>query len=1527
MLRSMRGLHYRNGRDASGRSAATGSLRLPGAVTLLIALALPGLTASSPGAAGIGPEQSLRICHNWLELYSSARLAVSSGSDEPSRQGTEGESMLRTPVAADVWELRHDGRLVARCYPLDPRGHVLVAADGSLPPVPAFSLDADLDPRLSPDLAQLLALRLALVLDELTAGPSETRERIRASWEMLDDTAFDPAKALADWSPGLGQGGPLMTTQWHQGEPYRRYCPEGDGGRTPVGCGPLAMAQVMRYHSWPPYGVGTVEYFWQGDRSCGGETEGAVLFADLTNPYDWDLMPDHCRMGCGSGQIAALAELCYEVGVACEARYGVCGTAISRDAARTVMTGRFRYATNPTWERRSNHTPESWHGLIRRDVDLGLPAFYFITGHLLVCDGWMELGGSRRIHVNWGDGGSPYSGWWDVDGLPTGQNPMSDQLLPGIRPLCEVAADGSGFFATIQDALEGAPAGAVIELQDGIYSGRGNHDLDVRGHNIEIRSASDHAGMCVLDCGGSETEPRRAFRIGSGASGRTVVRGITIRNGYAERGGAILIEGGSSPTLESLILENNTAGVGGAVASIGSSTQLRGVVLIGNRAMERGGGLYVKDGGASVVSSTLFRNQAPEGSGAHAGQDAGLDMSHCIVADGDGGAAIGADAAAELSLACCNLHGNEGGDWVGPVAHLRDVAGNMEADPLFCGPDEDDFGLHFLSPCAERNSAGCGQIGAFGTACGAGAVVVLQPDGNGLYPTIQAAVDAAYDGVVIELAPGVYSGQGNRDVLVMGKRLEFRGQTGDPADCIVDCLSAGDQRNRAFLIAQVNGPPVTFSGLTIRNGAVGNALDPGEMGGGAVRVQGAAAEFIDCVFENNSGVLPGGERGQGGAVLGQTAELTFTRCRFSGNQAVLGGAISIVGGSLKIDDCGFVYNSSAGSGGAVHVGRGGADLTGCALIANQAAGKGGGIYVDQGRASLVSSTLFRNRAPEGSGAHVERHAELLDLFRCIVAGGQQGAAIGGDEDALISVDCCNLFGNEGGDWAGPVAHLREAEGNLEADPLFCGPDEHDLGLHFLSPCTERNSADCGQIGAFGVSCGAGTVVVLNADGSGVYPTIQAAVDAAVDGVIIELAPGLYSGPGNHDVRISGKQLEFRGQTGDPADCVLDCAGGEGRRHRAFVLTGDSGGPPVLFSGLTIRNGAADGVTDPGEQGGGALRIRGMAAEFTDCVFERNSGLAAPGDTTGSGGAVLGRDARLSFTRCRFLENEAVHGGALAVNGGSLSLAGCELSLNQADRGGAVYAAGSSVFQAEGCTFAWNRALQGGALRGPLEPALAGCTFFGNDAADGSAFFGPESCLLMTQTIIAGGLGGEAIVCAGAPCHGIECTDIFGNAGGDWTGALSQYLDSDGNMNMDPLFCDPDSSDFRLDAVSPCVRNTPPNPQCGLIGAWPVGCESNGGEDPGGAGILLSRPQPNPSAGSVQFVCEILVADAPVPVILRIHDISGRRLWEYRAEFSAGKHFLEWDGRDSSGRRVASGVYMARIKAGGYGMTDRLVIMR
>ncbi len=105
------------------------------------------------------------------------------------------------------------------------------------------------------------------------------------------------------------------------------------------------------------------------------------------------------------------------------------------------------------------------------------------------------------------------------------------------------------------------------------------------------------------------------------------------------------------------------------------------------------------------------------------------------------------------------------------------------------------------------------------------------------------------------------------------------------------------------------------------------------------------------------------------------------------------------------------------------------------------------------------------------------------------------------------------------------------------------------------------------------------IVTLSPDGSGDYPTIQAAVDAVGTGMAIELLDGTYSGEGNHNVSFQGKAITIRSCSDDPLLCVVDCAedGDPPVPQRGFFFW-DHEGLDAKLRGLKIRNARAGGYT-------------------------------------------------------------------------------------------------------------------------------------------------------------------------------------------------------------------------------------------------------------------------------------------------------------------------------------------------------------
>jgi uncharacterized repeat protein (TIGR01451 family) len=70
-----------------------------------------------------------------------------------------------------------------------------------------------------------------------------------------------------------------------------------------------------------------------------------------------------------------------------------------------------------------------------------------------------------------------------------------------------------------------------------------------------------------------------------------------------------------------------------------------------------------------------------------------------------------------VSISCCDFWDNDGGNWVGnEIIGQLGQNGNIEADPLYCSPPDEDYSIADASPCSADNST-CGQIGAFPVGC------------------------------------------------------------------------------------------------------------------------------------------------------------------------------------------------------------------------------------------------------------------------------------------------------------------------------------------------------------------------------------------------------------------------------------------------------------------------------------------------------------------------------------------------------------------------------------------------------------------------------------------------------------------------------------------------------------------------------------------------------------------------------------------------------------------------------------------
>ncbi|MBD3237809.1 MAG: hypothetical protein GF330_13990 [Candidatus Eisenbacteria bacterium] len=384
--------------------------------------------------------------------------------------------------------------------------------------------------------------------------------------------------------------------------------------------------------------------------------------------------------------------------------------------------------------------------------------------------------------------------------------------------------------------------------------------------------------------------------------------------------------------------------------------------------------------------------------------------------------------------------------------------------------------------------------------------------------------------------------------------------------------------------------------------------------------------------------------------------------------------------------------------------------------------------------------------------------------------------------------------------------------------------------------------------------------LVHPDGSGDYPTIQAALDAVADETYITLARGTYQGEGNRDVDFRGKSVTVRSRSGNPENTIIDCEGSAADPHRGFLFHAGEDSSSVL-RGIQIVNGHAPG---PDRRGGG-IRCAQSSPAIIGCLLAGNSA------AYGGGLSCFMSSPRIDH--CTIIHNHAEHGAAID----------CELA----------------------------------------SPVIRNCTLSGNQAGLGMGAAGGIECWDYSTpeiygTIIAFSVEGQAMQCWSSSTAELSCCDLYGNEGGDWVGPIGDQLFVRQNRMLDPCFCDMALGDYHLWNYSPCHQEG-----CGIIGAWPVGCwetqeiaeEREGRAARGSHGGLSVSVTPNPLTRGTTISWSAPAGGAIATAVI-IHDAAGRRVRTLRPVVATASRTGSaiWDGRLTDGSPAASGAYWYRVMA-------------
>ena len=302
-----------------------------------------------------------------------------------------------------------------------------------------------------------------------------------------------------------------------------------------------------------------------------------------------------------------------------------------------------------------------------------------------------------------------------------------------------------------------------------------------------------------------------------------------------------------------------------------------------------------------------------------------------------------------------------------------------------------------------------------------------------------------------------------------------------------------------------------------------------------------------------------------------------------------------------------------------------------------------------------------------------------------------------------------------------------------------------------------------------------------------FRRIQDAIDATVDGDIVEIQPGIYTGPGNYNLNPGGRGITIRSKNPDEPNSIANTIIDPNQVGCGFYF--DSGEDAnCIITGLTIRNGYT-GVY------GGNVYFYNSSPIIENCIVTN-------GHAASSGGGLHCHYSNPKIINCTITGNWAgFYGGGVSCFFSNPAIGECTISGNNAlvEGGGLDLVLSSATLL--NCIITNNTAANSGGMNcySPSEVTLVNCTLTRNQAANtGGALFCQDGSSVIVR---------NSIFWANEAASGMQvAVDSTSSVSINYSDIENGWPEGTGNIDTDPCFAsfnpngDPNMWDFHLQSM-------------------------------------------------------------------------------------------------------------------------------